>query len=68
MRKRRLALTLILVGLLFVALLHTALAYAFGTGLEQFGILGAGLCLFGILFVNFGLPSPPDDGEESESD
>jgi uncharacterized membrane protein YiaA len=64
MRKRRLAVTLILVGLMFVGLLHTALAYAFGTGLEQFGLLGAGLCLFGILFVNFGLPAPADEGSD----
>jgi len=56
MGKRKIAYTLLLVGVTFVALLHTALALAFDTGLEQVGILVAGLGVFGVLFVNFGMP------------
>jgi hypothetical protein len=68
MDKRRLAYTLLLVGVTFVALLHTALAFAFGTGLEEIGLLVAGLGVFGVLFVNFGLPAPEDGAEETRSD
>ena len=65
MDKRRLAYTLLCVGITFVALLHTALAFAFGTGLEEIGLLVAGLGVFGVLFVNFGMPTPEAEREES---
>jgi hypothetical protein len=71
MGKRKIAYTLLLVGVTFVALLHTALALAFDTGLEQVGILVAGLGVFGVLFVNFGMPErdedPDPDPEEVEA-
>jgi len=71
MGKRKIAYTLLLVGVTFVALLHTALAFAFDTGLEEIGILVAGLGVFGVLFVNFGMPerdgSPDPDPEEVEA-
>lgn len=61
MDKRRLAYTLLLVGVTFVALLHTALAFVFDTGLEWIGVLVAGLGVFGILFVTVGIPDPPEE-------
>jgi hypothetical protein len=61
MGKRKIAYTLLLVGITLVALLHTALAFAFDTGLEGIGVLVAGLGVFGILFVNFGIPDPPEE-------
>ena len=69
MGKRKIAYTLLLVGVTFVALLHTALALAFDTGLEGIGVLVAALGVFGILFVNVGIPDPPvetDDDPEPE--
>lgn len=69
MGKRKIAYTLLLVGVTFVALLHTALALAFDTGLEEIGVLVAALGAFGILFVNVGIPDPPaeaDDDPEPE--
>ena len=68
MDKRRLAYTLLLVGVTFVALLHTALAYAFDTGLEGIGVLVAGLGLFGVLFVNFGMPAPAEEPDPDRED
>jgi hypothetical protein len=47
---------------------HFVLAtFAFDTGLDQIGLLLAGLALFGILLVNFGMPAPPDE-EESDGE
>ncbi|MFC6938807.1 hypothetical protein ACFQE8_02380 [Salinirubellus sp. GCM10025818] len=73
MGKRKIAYTLLLVGVTFVALLHTALAFVFETGLEDVGFLVAGLGVFGILFVNFALPErtegdadPDPDPDEAE--
>ncbi|MEF8840042.1 MAG: hypothetical protein V5A62_00245 [Haloarculaceae archaeon] len=63
MGKRKIAYTLLLVGVTFVALLHTALALAFDTGLEAIGVLVAGLGVFGILFVNVGIPDPPEESD-----
>jgi hypothetical protein len=63
MGKRKIAYTLLLVGLTFVALLHTALAFAFDTGLEWIGVLVAGLGVFGVLFVNVGIPDPPEEAD-----
>ena len=63
MGKRKIAYTLLLVALTFVALLHTALAFAFDTGLEWIGVLVAALGLFGILFVNFVVPAPPEESD-----
>jgi hypothetical protein len=66
MDKRRLAYTLLLVGVTFVALLHTALAFVFDTGLEWIGVLVAGLGVFGILFVAVGIPEPEEPGDDSD--
>ncbi|WP_254831173.1 hypothetical protein [Haloglomus salinum] len=52
MDKRALALSLLLGGIAFVGLLHTVLAYAFDTGLEQVGLLVAATCIVGIVLVN----------------
>ncbi len=51
MDKRRLALTLGLVGLGFLALLHTVLALAFDTGLSTLGVLMLVLVGVGLLVV-----------------
>ena len=79
MGKRKIAYTLLLVGVTFAALLHAALAFVFETGLEDVGFLVAGLGVFGILFVVFGLPErtegdadpnldPDPDEAESSTD
>lgn len=72
MGKRKIAYTLLLVGVTFVALLHTALAFVLDTGLADVGVLVAGLGVFGVLFVNFGLPERTEEGgtdpNEAESD
>jgi ABC-type enterochelin transport system permease subunit len=52
MEKRALAASLLLGAVAFVGLLHTVLAYAFETGLEQVGLLVAATCVVGILLVN----------------
>jgi ABC-type antimicrobial peptide transport system permease subunit len=70
MQKRKLAYTLLLVGLMFVGVVHFVLAtFAFDTGLDQIGLLLAGLAFFGILLVNFGIAPPPEEESgEAESD
>jgi len=70
MQKRKLAYTLFLGGLLFVGVVHFVLAtFAFDTGLSEIGLLLAGLALFGILLVNFGMAPPPEETEpDSDSD
>lgn len=50
--KRRLAYSLLLVGLAFVAALHAVLAVAFGTGLEQVSALAAVVALVLLAVVN----------------
>ncbi|WP_276260980.1 hypothetical protein [Haloglomus litoreum] len=52
MDKRALAASLLLGAVAFVGLLHTVLAYAFGTGLQQIGLLVAATCIVGIVLVN----------------
>lgn len=63
MGKRKIAYTLLLVGVTFVALFHTALAFAFDTGLEWVGVLVAALGVLGVLFVNFVVPTPPEEAD-----
>ena len=64
MDKRKLAYTLLLGGITAVALLHIVLALAFDTGLAEIGALVAGLGVFGILFVNFGLPERTGEADD----
>lgn len=67
MQKRKLAYTLLLVGVMFVGVVHFVLAtFAFDTGLDQIGLVIAGLSLFGILLVNFGMPAPPEEQTDAE--
>jgi len=54
MDKRRLGLTLGLVGLGFLALLHTVLALAFDTGLSRLGVGVLVLVGIGLLVVTLG--------------
>ena len=70
MGKRKIAYTLLLGGVTFVALLHTALAFVFDTGLADVGVLVAGLGVFGLLFVNLGIPERAEEGgtDSSEAD
>jgi len=69
MQKRKLAYTLLLVGVMFVGVVHSVLAtFAFDTGLDQIGLVVAGLSLFGILLVNFGMPAPPEEQTEAEAE
>jgi hypothetical protein len=69
MQKRKLAYTLLLVGLMFVGVVHFVLAtFAFDTGLDDVGILIAGLAFFGILLVNFGMPAPAEEDDGGETD
>ena len=66
MDTRQLGYTLLLVGLMFVGVVHFVLArFAFGTGLDQVGLLLAGAAIVGILLVNFGRASEEEpDGSE----
>ncbi|WP_254537934.1 hypothetical protein [Halomarina litorea] len=52
MDKRRLGYNLLLVGLAFVALAHTALSFVFETGLATVGGAVAILALVGLVVVN----------------
>ncbi len=52
MDKRRLGYNLLLVGLAFVALLHTALSFVFETGLAVVGGAVAIVAVVGLLLVN----------------
>jgi hypothetical protein len=52
MDKRRLGLSLGLVGIGFLALLHTVLAFAFETGLSRLGVGVLVLVGVGLLVVN----------------
>lgn len=50
--KRRLAVSLLLVGLVFVGAFHAVLAVAFDTGLASVGVGLAGLSVLTLLVVN----------------
>ena len=66
MDTRQLGYTLLLVGVMFVGVVHFVLArFAFDTGLDQVGLLLAGAAIVGILLVNFGRASEEEpDGSE----
>ncbi|WP_132059140.1 hypothetical protein [Halorussus amylolyticus] len=50
--KRRLGVSLLLVGLAFVGVFHAVLALAFDTGLVAVGVGFAGLSVLALLVVN----------------
>ena len=69
--KRRLAASVLLLGLAFVGAFHAVAAVAFGTGLASVGVGLAGISMLTLIVVNLpalgGGGDRDDSGDESES-